>query len=117
MRKSRELKASEREMWSEATKGVKPLPCKRNVAPSIPNLVSQPYWRPVLDLHGLPVHEAWDQCKYHLETARQLGYSRVTIIPGRSGQISTEFENWLKNMGSVRKAKPRHGGGCWTLWL
>ena len=117
----RNLSDQERELWSRITKDVAPLD-RSPVSPleplpitrvSAPRSVPQ---GPVLDLHGLTLHDAFVQSKAHIENA----YGRfryVVIITGLSGQIHDEFPSWVTGHRLVRSINSLRGGGAWEIWL
>ena len=55
----------------------------------------------VLDLHGLPVQEAFEASQKFIQKAHRLGFKEITLITGRGttgkALIKNEFEGWLDN--------------------
>jgi hypothetical protein len=46
-----------------------------------------------------------------------LGYRRLTIITGRSGQINVELPRWLERNTNVRSINQLSNGGSWEIVL
>jgi len=120
---TRELTGKERDLWSRITKDVIPLgSAPVNPIEGLPIVrVSLPRtedFRPVLDLHGLTVHEAFKQATAHINDAFAQGRHRyVIIITGLSGQIHDEFPKWVETHRHVRSVTSLRGGGAWEVWL
>ena len=118
----RGLTDSEKNLWARATQNVRPLD-KAPTGPveSLPR-VSVPAPRdegfdPVLDLHGLVLHDAFQRSKGHVQNAAMMGYKYVIIITGLSGQIHEEFPRWFADHPLVRSINSLRGGGAWEIWL
>lgn len=120
---TRRLSEDERKLWERTTKTVRPLdnapvsPVEGHQHIRVTAPRSQGF-RPVLDLHGLTLHEAFQKSKDHIQTAVLLGQHRyVIIITGLSGQIHQEFPRWFTNHPQVRSINSLRGGGAWEIWL
>lgn len=119
---ARGLTPDEKNLWTRATKDVKPI----GQAPvgSIQGQqftkVATPHSRsfsPCMDLHGLTVQEAFLAVKDHIENGALLGYKRLTVISGKSGQINLELPRWVENNPLARSVESKNGGGAWEIWL
>lgn len=119
---SRELSEDEKRLWGQVISGVNPLvgrplsPVEPLRAPLVQPTTPLGY-NPRLDLHGLRVQEAFEEVQQHIDQGRRLGYKKLTIISGRSGQINQEITHWLENSRYIRSIKPLRGGGAWEIWL
>lgn len=55
----------------------------------------------VLDLHGLPVQEAFEVSQKFIQKARRAGLKEITLITGRGttgkALIKNEFSGWLEH--------------------
>lgn len=103
-------------LWRAYTNNVVPL--GQPIPPSnIRRVPIQVYWHPVLDLHGMTVHDAWKKCRDHIEQAKLNKQKKITVITGRSGQISEEFGKWIGEWGYSLRTKSQNGGGCWFIQL
>lgn len=119
---TRELTPAEQAIWSQVTKGIKPLGesganvslddqyFKVSVNPA-------PTFHPTIDLHGLIIQDAFEAVQQHIETGRRLGYKKLTVITGRSGQINLEMPRWFADHPLVRSINSLRGGGAWEIWL
>ena len=115
------LTRQDRELWHQVIQDVKPL----SDYPVSPNehqykmsatLQHRPRVSHSLDLHGLPIQEAYLRALEHVENAKGT-FRHVTIITGLSGQINVEFPRWFENHHLVRSIKPLNGGGAWEICL
>lgn len=108
-------------LWALITKTVRPLGVKgpmphapmlnaRDVKPSI-----RP-WHPVLDLHGMTLHDAHRAVREHIANARRHQWKKITVITGRSGDIFQEFTHWLEGQ-PIRSYQLQKNGGSYILWL
>jgi DNA-nicking Smr family endonuclease len=70
-----------------------------------------------LDLHNLTIKDAHVAALAHVDRAALMGMDRVTVITGKSGPISAEFQHWLQGRSNVRRAVPLNDGGAWEVWL
>ena len=116
----RDLTDQELEVWQNITKSVKPLDSSSEFKFEQPSLtvdVNPVSSSPVLDLHGLTVHDAYQQSMNHISMAKSKGWRYVTIITGLSGQINIEFPRWFSNHPMVRSIEHKRGGGAWEIWL
>lgn len=119
----RSLTESEAALWKRVTNTVTPLgerPVSINGGPvGVASLVARPTcFNPVLDLHGLTVHDAYARAFAHVSEARlDKRFRYVIIITGLSGQIHEEFPRWFENHSAVRSVKALRGGGAWEVWL
>ena len=116
------LSKADRDIWALATKGVTPLG-QPSLGPvvghqfakvSVPRAVE---YSPTLDLHGLTIQEAYLVVRDHIENGALLGYKRLTIISGKSGQINVEMPKWAERLSAVRSITPMNGGGAWEVCL
>lgn len=71
----------------------------------------------VLDLHGLTVQQAFEEARQFVAKGNEAGFKHVTIITGLSGQIRSEFEQWMKNNPLVRETKMINGGGAFKVYF
>lgn len=117
----RTLTPAEKSLWSQVTKGVKPLGQSGvSIADNEYFKVSvnpAPAFHPTLDLHGLIIQDAFEAVRQHIETGARLGYKKLTVITGRSGQINIEMPQWAGRHSAVRSITPMNGGGAWLLCL
>jgi DNA-nicking Smr family endonuclease len=108
-------------MWSKVTKDVTPLgstpmsPVEQSIVLPATTPRAKPF-RPVLDLHGLTLHDAYNRSVSHIANAAGK-YRYVVIITGLSGQIREEFPKWFSNHALVRSINSLRGGGAWEVWL
>jgi DNA-nicking Smr family endonuclease len=72
---------------------------------------------PLLDLHNLTIASAHAAALDHIQRCSREGITKVTIVTGKSGPISTEFPHWLHNRSEVRRSAPLNDGGAWEVWL
>lgn len=116
------LNKADRDIWSRATKDVNPLGQPR-VGPvgghqfakvAEPRAVE---YHPAVDLHGLTIQEAYLVVRDHIENGALLGYKRLTIVSGKSGQINQELPRWAGQISAVRSVTPMNGGGAWEICL
>lgn len=75
-----------------------------------------------LDLHGYTVHGAYNKLHEWIEEQIACGNKEVVVITGKSGQISSEFTAWVKNITNVKrfqsiKDKKGEDGGSYRLFL
>jgi hypothetical protein len=116
----RKLTEQERELWISYTTGVVKLE-NSTTLPPISNKQIRPIldvsFNPTLDLHNLTLQTAHERSKLHIEEAYYLGIKKVQHITGKSGQISKEFETWVKLNDKIRKIKKQNDGGAWVLWI
>ena len=49
-----------------------------------------------LDLHGLPIHEAWRIFNNKIADAYHMNFKYVVVVTGQ-GQIMREFDTWVSN--------------------
>lgn len=72
---------------------------------------------PVLDLHGLTVASAHNLANYHIQEAKASNIKKLRHITGKSGQISKEYSDWMKQNQYVKRIEKLNDGGAWNLWL
>lgn len=111
----RTLTGDDRRVWRYVSRKVTPYgtPEVRRTLPPYPST----QFHHTLDLHNHTLKDAHVAALAHVERASSLGFSKVTVITGKSGPISTEFQHWLKSRADVRKAVPLNDGGAWEVWL
>ena len=119
MVKKNNISETDASLWATLTKDCQPLTTK--VIPptqnKLPNKIVPNYiFSPVIDLHGTTVHDAFKKVDQQLHQAHQIGWKRITIITGKSGPISSEFEEWIKHRSEIQKSKSKDGGS-WEIWL
>ncbi len=114
----RKLTDSEKQLWSKITEDVSKIDQPKIV--SVPTVSLSPIrsksFTPVLDLHGLTLHDAYNRSVSHIANAAGK-YRYVVIITGLSGQIREEFPKWFSNHALVRSINSLRGGGAWEVWL
>ena len=115
------LTKADRSLWTRITQSIRPLGVKGPMphAAMLPAGEHKPSirpWHPVLDLHGMTLHDAHRATKEHISTARRLRWTRITVITGRSGDIFQEFTHWLIDQ-PVKRYQLQRNGGSYQLWL
>jgi len=118
----RKLTKEESELWRRVTKTIRPLDSSPVSPVETLSRVQQPQplnssFRPVLDLHGAFLHDAYVRAKSHVEDAYLKGFKYVIVITGLSGQIHDEFPRWFADHPHVRSINSLRGGGAWEVWL
>jgi len=118
----RGLTSAEKDLWSKVTKDVTPLG-----EAGVDSLDGHPYikvpvvrnsvYHPKIDLHGLTIQEAYSAVLDHISNGALLGYKRLTIVSGKSGQINIELPKWAERHSAVRSVEPFNGGGAWEICL
>lgn len=119
---ARGLTPEERNLWANVTKTVRPLGHPPVGLVQGQNGIKVTQTRPVsfnpcMDLHGLTVQEAFLAVRDHIEKGALLGYKRLTLISGKSGQINLELPRWVESNPLVRSVESKNGGGAWEVWL
>jgi len=118
----RQLSSDEQDLWSRVTQDVAPLGESSAVpvdgAPyfKVP-VVRNAVFHPKIDLHGLTIQEAYSTVLDHIANGALLGYKRLTIVSGKSGQINIELPKWAERHSAVRSVEPFNGGGAWEICL
>lgn len=116
---NRNLTQEEIELWNTYTSGksisLDHLPTKWN------KFHSQHISRR-LDLHGLSTHTAYNKLCEWLDEQIACENTEVVVITGKSGQISSEFKSWAKNIPTIKsfislKDKKGEDGGSYRLYL
>lgn len=108
-------------LWGLITKTIRPLGKKgpmptasiitaADIKPSI-----RP-WHPVLDLHGMTLHDAHRAFREHIKTALRLRWKNVTVITGKSGAIFVEFPYWLDGQ-PIKSSTLQPNGGSYQICL
>jgi DNA-nicking Smr family endonuclease len=115
------LSPSDRALWKATTLDVTPLgaslgPAEGHVVVKVSAPRSVPY-NPRVDLHGVTVHEAFGVVMDHVSQGAMLGYKKLTIITGRSGQINQELPRWMEKNPHVRSVVSMNGGGAWEVQM
>jgi hypothetical protein len=115
------LTKSDTSIWARIARTIRPLGVKGPMptAPIISAADIKPSirpWHPVLDLHGMTLHDAHRAFREHVKTARRLQWKKITVITGRSGDIFREFTHWLADQ-PVRSYQLQSNGGSYTIWL
>lgn len=106
----------DRAVWENYVKRVTPLGAARRGAP-LPYLpLARPPLPDAIDLHGLPVHDAYRATLFFLACAKD-AHRAVTVITGRSGAIRREFPFWVAHRPEVRRCEALNGGGAFRLHL
>jgi hypothetical protein len=59
-----------------------------------------------LDLHGLTINEAWVRFKEFVTQHYENNTKTITVITGKSGQISKEFPEWCEQLPIIRSYIP-----------
>jgi DNA-nicking Smr family endonuclease len=54
-----------------------------------------------IDLHGYPIHTAWQQFNRQVNEAYFAGYKKCHVITGQ-GAMMHEFEIWARNHPRIR---------------
>lgn len=116
------LTKADKDLWSQVTKGVTPLG-QASVGPvaghqfakvSTPRAVE---YDPRVDLHGLTIQEAYIVVQDHIANGALLGYKKLSVISGKSGQINIEMPSWAERHPAVRSVESKNGGGAWEICL
>jgi len=68
-----------------------------------------------IDLHGLSLQSAFDKTFSHIDHAKKLKITEITVITGKSGDICREFPNWLTYRPDIKKISPLNGGGAYLI--
>lgn len=59
-----------------------------------------------IDLHGLTLQQAYDLTKTTVEACVANKTKMLTVITGKSGQISREFLYWLQSIKNIKRIDP-----------
>lgn len=116
------LTKQDKDLWSRATKDVTPLgspsvgPVEGHQFPRVAEPRTLPF-DPRMDLHGVTVHQAFTMVQDHILNGALMGYRRLTIITGRSGQINLEMPRWVERNTHVRSVSQMSNGGSWEILL
>ncbi len=107
------------EIWLNAVKDVKPLKASKQTVyhPNKKVFVKENIFNPVLDLHGITIHDAYYIVHNHIDKAIEKGFKYITVITGRSGQINAEFSKWVSSDPKVRKVSEINSGGAYEVYL
>lgn len=116
----RKLSDADRKIWEQATKHVTPLgsnPSPQHLPKISISNIRQNVYDPRIDLHGLTIQDAYTVVLDHITNGALLGYRKLTIISGRSGQINIELPRWAERHSAVRSVDSINGGGAWEICL
>ena len=70
-----------------------------------------------LDLHGLPIHDAWNTFNNKISDAYYKKMKYVIVVTGQ-GQIMKEFSTWVNNHPNVKKYNNfPHNPGSFKVFL
>ena len=80
------------------------------------------YWEEVreereiseLDLHGIPIHGAWETFKEFVDTCSELQYKKARVITGK-GKICEEFEYWVSTNSKLKSCILEKTGGSFIV--
>ncbi len=105
-------------LWAAYTRDVVPLAHRPTAPPGRPpRPVVAPLGDAYLDLHGMPLHDAWKAVRDHVLSAALEGKKRTLVVTGLSGAIRQEFPRWVENLPRVREATATNGNGAFVLRL
>ena len=120
MSKKNIISETDASLWAQLTRSITPMNDK-HIAPIIPKLpgrITPNYiFKPILDLHGQTIHNAFNKVDQQLHQAHEIGWKRITVITGKSGPISSEFEEWVKARSEIKKIQPKNDRGAWVIWI
>jgi DNA-nicking Smr family endonuclease len=57
-----------------------------------------------IDLHGYPIHTAWQRFNRQVNEAYFAGYKKIIVITGQ-GMIMNELETWAQLHPKIRECK------------
>lgn len=70
-----------------------------------------------LDLHGLPIHEAWQIFNNKIADAYHMNFKYVVVVTGQ-GQIMKEFNSWVNNNPHTKSCNSApHNPGSFKVFL
>jgi len=70
-----------------------------------------------LDLHGLPIHSAWNLFSTKITDAYYMKYKSIVVITGQ-GVIMREFPNWVSTHPHAKSCiSAPHNPGSFTVML
>ena len=70
-----------------------------------------------LDLHGLPIHEAWQIFNNKIADAYHMNFKYVVVVTGQ-GQIMKEFNTWVSNNPHTKSCNSTsHNPGSFKVFL
>ena len=80
------------------------------------------YWEEVreeketseLDLHGIPIHNAWETFKEFVDTCSGLQYKKARVITGK-GKMCEEFEDWVSTNPKLKSCMLERSGGSFII--
>ena len=67
-----------------------------------------------LDLHGIPIHDAWTTFKEFVNTCSRSNCKKARIITGK-GKIREEFEHWVTSNSKIRSCILEKTGGSFII--
>lgn len=74
-----------------------------------------------LDLHGMTLSEAHGAVNNFVSDHAEAATESVVVITGKSGQINYEFQEWCKQLKSIRNVEPivdsRGQIGSYRIWI
>jgi dsDNA-specific endonuclease/ATPase MutS2 len=104
-------------LWKRVVDTVVPLGFRPAAAQMGAPAAWEPVSQKVLDLHGMTLNTAHSRTLAFIREAHRLGYKRVIIITGLSGEIRREFPMWIEDLPQVRKSITLSGGGAFEVSL
>lgn len=69
---------------------------------------------PVIDLHGEPIHDAWNMFKEFTNKCYTENYIEARVITGK-GKMAREFTTWALNHPKVRNVFLETTGGSFLI--
>jgi len=78
------------------------------------------YWEdranelPELDLHGIPIHDAWETFKRFVDTTSRTHHRKARIITGQ-GKMCEEFADWAANQPKLKSCILERSGGSFII--
>lgn len=115
------LSEKDKQLWQAFTKSVQPLHCAQVTPAPQPlqrarDVKPRPTPSTLLDLHGETLASAHAAALAHVDPLHA-HHKRVTIITGKSGEMSTHMPKWLEHLPHVRQVDTLPGGGAFKVWL
>ena len=114
------LSDKDKQIWQSYVKDVTPLHHDLVKPDVVPRIKKQPEdvcrVNGLMDLHGLTLQQAHvsvhEQLNAHHNTLRYM-----TVVTGKSGQMSKEFPHWLENHAHVHRLESLNDGGAFRIWF
>ena len=69
---------------------------------------------PVIDLHGEPIHDAWNMFKEFTNNCYTENFTKARVITGK-GKMVKEFTTWALNHPKVRNVFLESTGGSFLI--